>query len=353
MKKQSVESQKGEIEFRKKLFQQQVEGKYIFNDEFDTKGIDKILIDRMQKTSEQMIFLEKTGVGLSPFIEIGAERCQRSLVMENEIGATGCAVDISYDMLRSCEYYKSLFNKSRAPFRICCDANQLPFKSNSIPFVFCYETLHHFPDPTPIVKEIHRVLIPGGNFFFDEEPFRKILHINLYKSKKIYSKESLNAGYIRKIFDYFFSVKSSNEVEHGIIENEAIPLKIWKQALNCFLEKNVKLRFLKNLDTDLYNPKNYFKNILAFLFGGGISGICRKSGDSIKQNISIYEILICPSCIENGYESKIDQKNYSFICSHCGDEFPILDNVTFLFTSGKLQELYPEVYKQIGKNQST
>ncbi|MEN4006264.1 MAG: hypothetical protein PQ964_02715 [Methanobacteriaceae archaeon] len=41
MKQQSVKSQKGEIEFRKKLFQQQIEKQHVFNDEFDAKGIEK------------------------------------------------------------------------------------------------------------------------------------------------------------------------------------------------------------------------------------------------------------------------------------------------------------------------
>jgi SAM-dependent methyltransferase len=349
MKQQSVISQKGEIEFRKKLFQQQVEGRCIFNDEFDTKGIDKILIDRMKKTSEQMILLKQTGVALSPYIEIGAERCQRSLVMENEIGAMGAAVDISYDMLKSCDYYKNVFNKSRVPLRICCDANRLPFMSNSIPFVFCYETLHHFPDPTPIVKEIHRVLSPGGHFFFDEEPYKRILHVNLYKSKKIYSKESLSASYIKRIFDYFFSLRSCNEVEYGIIENDEIPIRVWKKALSRFDEKNVKLHFLKNIDSELFNPKHYIKNILAYLFGGGIYGICRKSGVSIKRTIPIHDVIICPSCIESGRESKLFQKNLSFFCSNCGDKFPIIDDVVFLFSFKKLEELYPEIYEQIGK----
>ncbi|MEN4006265.1 MAG: class I SAM-dependent methyltransferase [Methanobacteriaceae archaeon] len=139
----------------------------------------KILSDRMKKTFEQMILLKESGAVLSPYIEIGAERCQRSLVMENDLKATGAAIDISYDMLKSCDYYKDVFNKSKVPLRICCDANNLPFITNSIPFVFCYETLHHFPDPTPILKEIHRVLSPGGHFFFDDEPYKKVLHIQL------------------------------------------------------------------------------------------------------------------------------------------------------------------------------
>jgi len=267
--------------------------------------------------------------------------------MENDLDVTGAAVDISYDMLKSCDYYSGVFNKSKVPFRICCDANSLPFMTNSIPFVFCYETLHHFPDPTPIVKEIHRVLSPGGHFFFDEEPYKKVLHVNLYKGKKIYKKESLSANKIRKIFDYFFSKKSCNEVEHGIIENDEIPIGVWKKALSFFEEKNVKLQSMKNINLELFNPKHYLKFLLAYLFGGEISGTCRKSGVSIKREISVHDVLICPSCIENGHESKLDQKNLSFFCSECGNKFPIIDGIVFLFSYKKFGELYPEIFGKV------
>lgn len=347
MKQQLVRSQKGEIEFRKKLFQQQVEGKCIFNDEFDAKGIEKILSDRMKKTFEQMILLKESRVALSPYVEIGAERCQRSLVMENDLEATGAAVDISYHTLKSCDYYRGVFNKSKVPLRICCDANSLPFMTDSIPFVFCYETLHHFPDPTPIVKEIHRVLSPGGHFFFDEEPYKKILYIKLFKGKKIYSKESLIASKIREIFDYFFSERRCNEVEHGIIENDEIPIGVWKKALSFFEEKNVKLQSMKIIESELFNPKHYIKFLLAYLFGGEISGTCRKFGVSIKREISVHDVLICPSCIENGHESKLFQKNLSFFCSECGNKFPIIDGVMFLFSYKKFEEFYPEIFEKV------
>jgi ubiquinone/menaquinone biosynthesis C-methylase UbiE len=346
MKQQSVIAQKGEIEFRSKLFQQQVEGKSIFDDEFDTNAINEILLGRMKNTCEQMVQLKQFGVILSPYIEIGAERCQRSLVMENEIGSAGAAADISFDMLKSCEHYKNVFNKNKGPLRICCDANNLPFMSNSVPFIFCYETLHHFPDPAPVVKEVYRVLSGGGHFFFDEEPYKRILRVKLYKRKKIYSKESLRAGYIRKIFDYFFSASNCNEVEYGIIENEEISLSVWKQALSNFEEKKVKLHFLRHFDSELFNPKHYVSNFLASLFGGGISGICRKSGSNTNKITPINELLICPSCLENGLESKLYKKELSFFCSVCGNKFPIIENVVFLFSLKKLKDLYPGIYMQ-------
>lgn len=171
---QSLKSKKGEIQFRKKVSEQQVDGKHIFRDELDSKNIEGVLLNRMKETYKHVSLLKRNGITVSPYLELGAERCQRSLVMENDLGASGAAVDISFYSLKSCDHYRSVFKKSKMPLRICCDAYNLPFMAGSIPFAFCYETLHHFPDPTPIVKEIHRVLSPGGHFFFDEEPFARI-----------------------------------------------------------------------------------------------------------------------------------------------------------------------------------
>lgn len=353
MKKQLSSSKRGEINFRKKLIQQQVDGKSIFKDEFDAKGIEKILVERMTKTLEQMTKLKQRGYNLSLYLEIGAERCQRSLVMENDINSTGVAIDISYHALKSGSFYSKLFNKNKIPLRICCDANKIPIMSNSIPFVFCYETLHHFPNPLPIITEIHRVLAPGGLFFFDEEPYKRLFHFPLYKGKKIYSKEYSELNKLKSFLDYYFSERSCNEIEHNIVENENIPISIWRKGLRIFEEVEIYLDTLiklpnsvKIVRTELYNSKNYLKLFLAFLFGGTISGICRKLGPvkKIEPKISLYTVLICPSCIENGYESKLDQENLSFSCKYCGNKYPIIDDILFLFSYKKFKDLYPELF---------
>lgn len=349
MKQQHINNQKGEIEFRKKLYLQQVERKMIFNDEFDAIGIENILNERMRKTLKQMTLLREKGIALSPYIEIGAERCQRSLVMENDLGANGAAVDISYDMLKSCNYYKDVFNKSKFPIRICCDANILPFMTNSVPFIFCYETLHHFPEPAPITKEIYRVLSPGGYFFFDEEPYKRILHINLYKGKKTYSKDSLTRSKIRKVFDNFFCASNCNEVEHGIIENKDVSIRLWKQAFIYFDEKDIKLRSAKFIQSKLFNTSSYIKYFAAYLLGGGISGICRKLGNNINKNSSIYNVIICPSCEEMGNEVLLNRNNSSFSCPKCFKTYPVIDGVLFLFTYDKFEELYPEIFNTFQK----
>ena len=54
MKQQSLDNQKAEIEFRKKLVMQQVEGIRVFDTEFDARGIESLLDARMTKTLNQM-----------------------------------------------------------------------------------------------------------------------------------------------------------------------------------------------------------------------------------------------------------------------------------------------------------
>src|SRR5260221_6519816 len=103
------------------------------------------------------------------------------------------------DIMGEWELYRAELGLERLPVRVCCDAYHLPFRSGSLPFVFCYETLHHFPEPGPIVAEAHRVLAPGGTFLFDEEPYRKVLHANLFKGRKLYGREAATSSRLRRL----------------------------------------------------------------------------------------------------------------------------------------------------------
>ena len=346
--KQSVHNQKGEIAFRRKVAEQQTKGKQFFKDELDSSSIEEILKDRMKKTLDRMRALKELGVTLSPYLEVGAERGQRSLVMENGLEAKGAAVDISFDMLKSCGLYNEKFEKKTLPLRICCDAHNLPFKTGSIPFVFCYQTLHHFPEPTPIVAEIHRVVSDGGCFFFDEEPFKRVLHFPLYTKKEItHWEKPRERGTIEKFIDFFLADHPCNEVDHGIIENLEIPLRGWRRALHVFDKKDVHLQSVRFIREKLYHPGNFVKYFVAYLLGGEISGVCWKAGSSAMAIASVYHAVICPECRRDSIESELQQRENSFFCGACGIEFPIIDGVALLFATPAFEELYPEYFEKL------
>jgi ubiquinone/menaquinone biosynthesis C-methylase UbiE/uncharacterized protein YbaR (Trm112 family) len=342
LKKQLVTNQKGEIEFRKKLYQQHVEGKAIFADEFDAASMEKILQERMDKTFRDMKQLQESGVPLSPYIEIGAERGQRSLVMENDLGARGAAVDISWDLLKSTGHYQRLYNRDKSPLKICCDANHLPFLTGSVPFVFCYETLHHFPEPAPVTKEAYRVLQPGGYFLFDEEPFKQVLHLDLYKAKQSYSREYANRNVIRKVIDRLFMARTCNETDHGILENDRITMAEWRKALADFDAGDVWLEY-GPVKSQLINPRSRLKHFVLYLLGGVISGICKKPGQPRNTNGPIEDALCCPECRQQEAEVALRSTGSAFSCPTCSRTYPVLDDVLFLFTHDKLAELYPEL----------
>jgi len=343
MKKQELRNKIGEISFRKELSSQQTGGEIIFEDEFSPEDIEKILIERMEKTKRQIQLLKDQGILMSPYLELGAERGQRSLVMENDFNFKGVASDLSYDMLLTCDHYGNKFGKNKIPLRVCCDAYNLPFLSDSIPFVFCYETLHHFPNPEPIIKEIIRVLSPGGYFFFDEEPCRGILQFRLFKAKnKIYSIEAQKRGIVKKIIEYFFYQKSCNEVDHGIIENDSIFLVSWKKMLNLFKNKNIALTSSKSLfATDIFRPKSPVKLILAYLLGGTMKGICRKEGTS-EGGSDISDLFRCPDCAEKNIQSKLykNEKSNLYSCNRCKNVYPEMNKVQFLFPEKEFKQLY-------------
>ena len=344
---QTIDNQRGEIDFRRKLVQQQVDGQQLFTDEFDSREIERILKERMDSTRERMQKLLDSGLTMSPYVEIGAERGQRSLIMESDLNQQGAAIDLSFDMLRSCEHYKTVFEKNKLPLRICGDLYLAPFKTDSIPFVFCYQTLHHFPNPEPIVEEVRRFLAPGGCFFFNEEPFKKGFHLKLYRTDKVFSDMHLRRRFIRKLFDHFFAEYVCNEVEHGVIENDDITIRIWREVFSRFDEKDVKLSSFRSVTSDLYGRGFSLNSVLNYLWGGSISGICRKAGDPVAEVRSIESALTCPVCLKGGNEPELIRKESIFSCEGCESKYPVVNDVLFLLAPDKLVNLYPEIDKRV------
>lgn len=87
------------------------------------------------------------------------------------IGVRSVAIDISVEMMRRGR--RRLASDSRLVFRdearfVAARGQALPFEANSFDGVICMNALHHLPDYGAALREIYRVLKPGGRAVFSE-----------------------------------------------------------------------------------------------------------------------------------------------------------------------------------------
>lgn len=350
--KQSIENMKGEVRFRQDLYKQLVEGEVVLPDYMKKEEHDKVLLERMENTKHEMQALKATGVAIGQYLEVGAERCIRALVMENDLGAEGIAADLSLEQLRSAAHFAKLFGKPKLPIRLCCDANNLPIRTGALNFAFVFEFLHHFPTPDPIIKEIRRSL-GEGVFYFEEEPFKKLFQAKLYKQKhKIYSEEYKKRPKLLRFIEGFFSEHNTDEDEYNVIENEDITLKTWDRALSCFERRDLTLTSMKGKVKSKFKGSMSPMNFLNFMFGGEIGGVCRThtQGAQSTKRINLHDALVCPNCLAEKQEVAFPEAERSvkaagrLECPSCHAKYPVVDGVIVLMARKEFQALYPEHY---------
>lgn len=339
---QDLKNKAGEVKFRAKLFELQVEGASALEGELSSDQMLAEMRRRMEITRREFKELAAEGVLQEPFLELGAERGQRSLVLANDFGLKGYAADLSFDSLRYAEYLAQQDNLPRMPQRVCCDAYKLPFADNSIGFAFCYQTLHHFPTPAPIFQELYRVLKPGAILHVNEEPIQRRWKLPLWKRHT--SPKTGKNKYLRYAKDYlldFVSEAHVTEVDYGICENDEISLRQWEGAFGDVARKQVHLKLLpipKWMSRFEHNTTRWgMRSVMCQGLGGILRASIMPKAPNTQAAVA-RDPLCCPVC-----RGGLVQQAAGLFCSACKQSYPARSGILMLLPPDELESLYPQL----------
>ena len=111
-------------------------------------------------------------LGLTPsssVLELGCGSGGYALHLAEKIGCRIVGLDINEPGIRNAAALASAKNLSeRAVFRQCDISQNLPFDDASFDAVFSNDVLCHIPGRLNVLREIHRVLKPGGRMLFSD-----------------------------------------------------------------------------------------------------------------------------------------------------------------------------------------
>ncbi len=138
-----------------------------------TNWVERLWIDGPWRIPFQVheIRYFKNLCGIAPrarILEIGCGRGAGARMIRREYAPRRIdAIDIDPDMIRRAERHPGAAGDDSIHFQVA-DAQHLPFADRSMDAVFNFGIIHHLEDWRQGIREIARVLKPGGLFFFEE-----------------------------------------------------------------------------------------------------------------------------------------------------------------------------------------
>ena len=123
----------------------------------------------------------------SSFLDVG---CGSGILikylLEANRGMKLCGLDITPQMV---EVAKRKFASNQSVEITLGSAVKMPYKNNSFDYVTCASSFHHHPDPLKSVKEMVRVLKPGGKLLILDMCIEGLLRKILFKVENVYHNE--------------------------------------------------------------------------------------------------------------------------------------------------------------------
>ena len=283
---------------------------------------------------------------LTPFLEVGANAGHTSYLLANDFQADGFALDLSADALRHGQFLREAWHLDRAPILTAGDATRLPYRDNSLAFVMSFQTLSQFLDVESVVREVHRVLAPGGVFYFAEEPVRRQLTLRLHRAPYPDRMRPMEKWfYDSGLLDFVAMdvIGADQEESFGIRQNHRFGLSEWSSLLNAYFAETRFITFPRERGWANQIVKSVARMVpdgadarMADWLGATLAAFCRKAGE-LPEGLSTTAALACPDC---GAPLPLATEG-PLRCPACPYEAAIESGVFNLLSSTLRAELYP------------
>ena len=136
-------------------------------DSYDHSIINRLLFDACHRKLIEQVRRVLIGCGNGRPLRLLDVGCGTAVLLGRLISSTdgrlyGVGLDLAQAMLRNA---RDRAERLRLTTQLCftqADSEHLPFASESFDLVTCANSFHHYPDQQRAVREMHRVLRPGG-----------------------------------------------------------------------------------------------------------------------------------------------------------------------------------------------
>jgi ubiquinone/menaquinone biosynthesis C-methylase UbiE len=174
-------------------------------------------------------------------------------------GYTVIESDISPGSVRKVKEIADKYNIPNGAFAVV-DAENLPFKDNSLDGIFMVASLHHLPHPAKAIAEFNRCLKPGGRLLILREPASwqyKLFGPIFFVIRKIARKKNKNLVSLADDEMRGFSIKQYKKLLADFASLELRPVSyLYKYYYNFLLLVN---KFRQNPWPENQAVKNFFQ----------------------------------------------------------------------------------------------